>query len=171
MEKRMCAHYLFNLWLAFDRTSSDTLLGWGKEVIRFWLPWPNFQGHSSTLKLKFDRKKNLCAHYPYNLWLEFDQTSTDALLGWRKEVIRFWRLSLIFKVTLALSNWNFDRKCLSAHYVLKQQLESDCEAESIRSSLSHFRLTEMVTIFMPCFNTSIHALYVGTKLHAYRVIL
>ena len=34
------------------------------------------------------------------------------------------------------------------------------------TSLSHFRWTEMVMIFIPCFNV----LYVGTKSHAYRVI-
>ena len=43
--KSLCAHYLFNQWLEFDQTSTDTSLGRGKEVIRFWWPWPYFQGH------------------------------------------------------------------------------------------------------------------------------
>ena len=43
--KSLCAHYLFNQWLEFDQTSTDTSSGWGKEVIRIWGPWPYFQGH------------------------------------------------------------------------------------------------------------------------------
>ena len=36
-------------------------LGQGKEVIRFWWPWPYFQGQTSTLKFSiFDRKKLVC---------------------------------------------------------------------------------------------------------------
>ena len=34
--KSLCAQYLFNQWLEFDQTSTDTSSGWGKEVIRFW---------------------------------------------------------------------------------------------------------------------------------------
>ena len=37
--------YQFNQWLEFDQTSTYTSLGWEKEVIRFWWPWPYFQGH------------------------------------------------------------------------------------------------------------------------------
>ena len=43
--KSSCAHYLFNTGWKFDQTSTGTLSGWGKEVIRFWWPWPYFQGH------------------------------------------------------------------------------------------------------------------------------
>ena len=34
-EKSLCTHYLFNQWLEFDCTSTDTSLVWEKEVIRF----------------------------------------------------------------------------------------------------------------------------------------
>ena len=69
-------------WVDFDQTWTDTLLGWGKEVIRFWCPWPHFQGHTSTLNVNFRHCK----------WVEFHQTWTDILLGRGKEVIKFWWL-------------------------------------------------------------------------------
>ena len=50
--KSLCAHYLFNQRPEFDQTSIDTSLGWGKEMIRFWLPWPYFQGHTIIKTLK-----------------------------------------------------------------------------------------------------------------------
>ena len=34
--KSLCAHCLFNQWPEFYQTSTDTSLGRGKEVIRFW---------------------------------------------------------------------------------------------------------------------------------------
>ena len=37
--------YLLNQWMDFNQTCIDTWLGWGKELIRFWWPWPHFQGH------------------------------------------------------------------------------------------------------------------------------
>ena len=42
IEKSLCAHYLLNQWLEYYQTSIDTSLGHGKEVIRFWWPWPHF---------------------------------------------------------------------------------------------------------------------------------
>ena len=48
-------------WVDFDQTCTDTLLGGKKEVIRFWWPWPYFQGHSSTLKFSnFEQNKLVC---------------------------------------------------------------------------------------------------------------
>ena len=38
--------YLLNQWTYFDQTCIDTLLGGCEELIRFWWPWLNFQGHS-----------------------------------------------------------------------------------------------------------------------------
>ena len=67
--KSLCAHYmyLFNQWMEFDQTSTGTSSGWGKEVIRFWWPWPYFQGHYiiNTQKLA------LCALYSFSCisWL------------------------------------------------------------------------------------------------------
>ena len=33
--KSLCVHYLFNQWLEFDQTNTDTSPEWGKDVIRF----------------------------------------------------------------------------------------------------------------------------------------
>ena len=41
--------YLLNQWTDFDQTCIDTMLGGCEELIRFWWPWPNFQGHSDLL--------------------------------------------------------------------------------------------------------------------------
>ena len=87
--KSLCAHYLFNQWLKFDQTSTDTSSRWRKEVIRFLWPWPYFQGHYIVKTPKMSLVKSLCAHYLFNQWLKFDQTSTDTSSRWRKEVIRF----------------------------------------------------------------------------------
>ena len=39
----------------------ETPLGHGEEIIRFWWPWPHFQGHTSTLNVKFwPQKKLVC---------------------------------------------------------------------------------------------------------------
>ena len=40
------ASYLLNAWTDFDQTCTDTLLGGRNKLIKFWGPWPNFQGHS-----------------------------------------------------------------------------------------------------------------------------
>ena len=41
--------YLLNQWTDFDQTCIDTMLGGCEELVRFWWPWPNFQGHSDLL--------------------------------------------------------------------------------------------------------------------------
>ena len=55
IEKSLCAHFILNQWLKFYQTSTDTSLGKGKEVIRFWWLWPHFQGHYiiKTVKMSF----------------------------------------------------------------------------------------------------------------------
>ena len=43
----LSAQYLVNQWLVSYQTFMDILMGHNKELVRFWWPWPNFQGHSS----------------------------------------------------------------------------------------------------------------------------
>ena len=96
--KRLCAHYLFNQWMEFDQTSTDTYSGWGQEMIRFWWPWPYFQGHYiiNTQKVSLvNAVKGLCAHYLFNQLLV---------------LLNFGDLDFIFKVTPTLWNLNFVRK-------------------------------------------------------------
>ena len=42
-------HSLLNQCMDFDQTCTETSLRQGKEMIRFWWPWPHFQCHTSTL--------------------------------------------------------------------------------------------------------------------------
>ena len=98
IENILYAQYLYNQCLEFNQTGTDTSLVQRKKVIRFWWPWLYIQGHTCTLKLKFDRK-SLCANYILNQWLEFDQTNTNTLLGYGKEWLDFGDFDLIFKVT------------------------------------------------------------------------
>ena len=41
-------HHLLNQLIDFDQTCIGR--GGGEELIRFWWPWPDFQGHRGTLK-------------------------------------------------------------------------------------------------------------------------
>ena len=66
--KSLCAHYLFNQWLEFDQTSIDTSLGRGTEVIRFWWPWPYFQGHYIIKILKVSRVCTLSHESIDGIW-------------------------------------------------------------------------------------------------------
>ena len=52
-----------------------------------------------------------------NQWVDFDQTCTDALLGWEKKWLDFGDLDLIFKVTPALWMSNLEPKSLTVPYL------------------------------------------------------
>ena len=85
--------------LEIYRTSTDTSLGHGKEVIRFWCPWLHFQGHYIV-----NEKWTLSHESTNGIW----KTSTDTSLGWEKEVIRLWWPWLHFQGhtdTLKLNFW------------------------------------------------------------------
>ena len=97
------AHYsLTNRWNSNKLAQIDTSSGWRKEVIKFWWPWPYFQGLHiiNTQKVSFvNAVKGLCAHYPFNHLLV---------------LIDFGDLDFSFKVMPALWNLNFVRKRLYA---------------------------------------------------------
>ena len=67
----LSALYLLNQWVDFDQTCIDTLLGWGKEVFRFWWPWPPFQGRTIT-ECQILTKKSLTASYLVNQIMDWD---------------------------------------------------------------------------------------------------
>ena len=62
------------------------MLGWFKDLIRFWWPCPNFQGHYT---IKIVKMSLVCTLSPEPID-EFDQTYTETPMGYGKEVIRFW---------------------------------------------------------------------------------
>ena len=45
MENGLSASYLLKERIDFNQTCTSILLGHVKELIRFWWPWPHFQGH------------------------------------------------------------------------------------------------------------------------------
>ena len=57
----LSALYFLNQWVDFDQTCTDTLLVGEKEGVKFWWPWPHFQGHISTLNYQILTKKT-CLH-------------------------------------------------------------------------------------------------------------
>ena len=138
-EKSLCAHYILNQWLEFYQTSTDTSLGHRKEVIRFWWPWPHFQGHYiiKTLKMSLvctlsrfqghyiiKTKNEPCMHSiswinRWNLTKLAQLHHWDGGMKWSD----FGDLDLIFKVTPALWNSNLIEKSLCANYLLNQWLE------------------------------------------------
>ena len=73
--------YLLKEQMDFDHTCTSRLLGHVKELIRFWWPWPHFQGRM---------KNGLSAPYLLNEWMDFYPTCTSVLLRHGKELIRFW---------------------------------------------------------------------------------
>ena len=58
-KNELCLHSIFNQRVDFDQTWTETTLGQGEEVFRFWWPSPHFQGHTSTLNFKLWHKKKL----------------------------------------------------------------------------------------------------------------
>ena len=74
------ARFLLNQWMDFDQICIDTLLGGRKEVIRFWWPWPNFQGHYPIKTVKNQP-------FPHNI---FPATGWILLLTFFKVTPELW---------------------------------------------------------------------------------
>ena len=89
----LCALYLLNQLVDFYQTCTDTLLGWGKEVIRFWWSWPHFEVASCLHSISWTSG-----------WILTKCAQTHYWDGGKKR-LDFGDLDLIFKVTPAL--WNF----------------------------------------------------------------
>ena len=51
-KKRLSAPYLLNQMMDSGQTFMYCIIGIIKELIRFWWPWPNFQGHNTIKTVK-----------------------------------------------------------------------------------------------------------------------
>ena len=93
-QKRLSALYLLNQITGSDQTSCIVTLEWFKDLVIFWRPWPNFEGHHTIKTVKksnFDLKKLVCTLSPdANQTTDSSQTSYVVMLGWFKDLIRFW---------------------------------------------------------------------------------
>ena len=85
----LSALYLLNQCVDLDQTSTDTLLGQGKEMIWFWWPWPRFQGHTST-ECHILTQNSFSAPYLLNQMMDSDQTLCIVSLRKLKGLIGFW---------------------------------------------------------------------------------
>ena len=72
----------------FWPNSKETSIERGEKMIRFCWPWPHFQGHTSTLNVKF-WPKSLSAPYLLNQIRDSGQTFRIVSLGKLKLLIRF----------------------------------------------------------------------------------
>ena len=96
----LAALCLLNQWVDFDQTGTDTLLRRGKEVIRFWWPWPHFQGTPALFNIRFVGVCIAsCLHCVFwtNGWILTKLAQTHYWDGGKKW-LDFGDFDLIFKV-------------------------------------------------------------------------
>ena len=74
--------------LSLNTTNQPTPLGHGEEMIRFWWPWPNFQGHHTIKTLTVSLVCTLSPEPIGGFW----PSCIETPLAHGKEVIWFWWL-------------------------------------------------------------------------------
>ena len=96
VQKRVSGRYLLNWTMDFSQTLYIVWLWHHKELIRFWWPWSNFQGHTTTLKCQIYTKIGFpYINYLFNREIDSDGTLYIVLLWHNKDLIRFcWPWSL-----------------------------------------------------------------------------
>ena len=80
-QKSLSASYLLNQMTDSGQTSYIVTLGWFKDLVRFWWPWPNLQGHHTIKTVKMSL---VCTLYPEpngGFWPNLYRNT---------EMIRFW---------------------------------------------------------------------------------
>ena len=115
-----------NGWIFSKPTSK--LLRHGKELIKFWWPWPHFQGHR---RAQIVGKKLFCTISPGwmdGFWLNLH---IYIVVTWKKNWLDFGDLDPIFKVTQGL---RLLKNGLSAPYLMKEWMDFDqtCTAILLR---------------------------------------
>ena len=77
MENGLSALYLLKVWMDFDQTCTNILLGNGQEVFRIGDLDPFFKVTGGPSMLG----NGLSAPYFLKKWVDFDQTCTGVFLG------------------------------------------------------------------------------------------
>ena len=75
LENGSSAPYLMKECMDFDHTCTTILLWHEKELIRFWWPWPHFQGNRrAQIETSWTKvlENGLSAPYLQNEWKDFD---------------------------------------------------------------------------------------------------
>ena len=106
-QKRLSAPYLLNQMMDSGQTSYIVMLGWLKDLIIFWWPWPYFQGHHT---IKIVKMSLVCTLSPEPVGGFLPNLHRNTSGTWERN--DFGDLDLIFKVTPALWMSNFDQKKL-----------------------------------------------------------
>ena len=83
--KSLSTPCLLNQMTDSGQTSNIVMLGWFKDLFRFWWIWPNFQGPHTIKTVNWA----LSALYLLNQLVDFDQTCVETPLGHGEEIIRF----------------------------------------------------------------------------------
>ena len=65
LQKSLSAPYLLDHMTDSGQTSFIVMLGWFKDLIRFWWPWPDFQGHHTIKTIKTGL---VCTLSPEPIW-------------------------------------------------------------------------------------------------------
>ena len=117
LENVFSAPYLQNEWMDFDQTCTSILLRQGQELIRFWWPWPHFQGHGASYCWKM-----ACLH-PISRMNGWILTKLVHLYcGMEKNWLDFSDYGPIFKVTGGL---RLLKNGLSAPCLMKEWMNFD----------------------------------------------
>ena len=114
----LSAPYFLNQMTDSGQTSYIVILGWFKDLVRFWWSSPNFQGHH-TIKLKNEPCLHLSPEPIGGVWPNLHRNTIRRDMG--KKLLDFGDLDLIFKVTPALWISNFD---LQKKHLLNQMMDS-----------------------------------------------
>ena len=85
-KKKFVCTSLLNQMTDSGQTSYIVTLRWFKDLIRFWRPWPNFQGHHTIKTVKMSL---VCTHH-LNQLVDYDQTCIETPLGHGAEMVRFF---------------------------------------------------------------------------------
>ena len=102
----LSALYLLNQWMDFDQTCIDTFLWGRKAVIRFWWPWPDFQGRHTITTVEMSLICTLSPKPIGRFWPNLHRSTTETWEKW----LDFGDLDLIFNVTPTHWISYFDQK-------------------------------------------------------------
>ena len=137
----LSAQYLMNRMADFNQTCMDITLGHDEELIRFWWPWPNFQGHCGTLTAIFKPKRapRFQGHrYKSALYKLFGNLCIvmQIKIGFlfKKSRLGFGNLDLIFKVTVEHNCQIWEKNGLSAwyQYISQELMDGILPKEKVR---------------------------------------
>ena len=77
-QKSLSAPYLLNQMRDSGQTSNIVTFGWLKDLIRFWWPWPNFQGHHTIETVKMNLVWTVSLEPIGGFWPNLPRNTTET---------------------------------------------------------------------------------------------